>query len=122
MFMAVGVNCHMKIPLGYYLTKGITAQKQADHVRECLRLLHATGAKVIAFTCDGPPVNISTLELLGAKITYPGLKSTFRNPVDNTVICVFLDACHMFKLIRNAFGKLLIMYNDENKVRSIDLV
>jgi hypothetical protein len=114
--MAVGINAHLKIPLGYFLVKGISAAQQADYIRECLHLIHGTGAKVVAFTCDGPPVNINTLKHLGASITYPEMKSTFTNPADNTEICVILDACHMLKLHRNAWGKLQLMYNDSDEV------
>ena len=115
--MAVGINAHLKIPLGYFLTKGISASQQADYVRECLNLLHATGAKVVAFTCDGPPVNLNTLKLLGANISYPNMVSKFKNPADNTDISVILNACHMLKLHRNAWGKLQHMYNENNEVK-----
>ena len=50
--------------------------------------------------CDGAPSNISTLELLGAKIP----DAPYFSSTDGSRIYTALDAAHMVKLARNSFG------------------
>lgn len=50
--MAVGINDHWKLPIGYFPIAGISAQMQANIVTEAIVRLWETGASVVAFTGD----------------------------------------------------------------------
>lgn len=116
--MVVGVNVHMKMPIGYFLIDGWTAQTQKEKVVNALEKLHAVGIKTIALTCDGLPANINTFNLLGACIdpTEGRLSVSFPHPVDRSRIYVVMDACHMLKLVRNILGKHKRLVRRDGKV------
>ncbi len=63
--MAVGVVQAWRMPLAYFLTDGpLKAVQQEEVLKEAIIvLLHNVG-----IVCDGTSTNISTLELLGARI------------------------------------------------------
>lgn len=66
--MVVGLNVHMKMPIGYFLINGWTGEIQTAKFQEALVKLHSVGVKVSALTCDGLSANISTSNQLGANI------------------------------------------------------
>lgn len=101
-FMFVCMNGKWKIPVGYFLVNGTSAEQKCALIMDYLRELHTTGARVIAITCDG--ANVSTLNKLGCNTTLHSLKSYFPHPVTQDKVFAFLDPCHMIKLIRNVFG------------------
>lgn len=104
-FMLVALNGSWKIPVGYFLLNGITATEKASLVKKCLEFLHDIGVTVTSLTCDGAATNISMMAHLGANFTDPtDLKTYFTHPVTGENIFIFLDACHMVKLIRNCLG------------------
>ena len=104
-FMAVGINQHIKIPIAYFLTNSLTGENRAELVKKCLIELESTGAQVIAFTFDGAASNIATAECLGAKLrSVNDLQPYFHHPTTRKKIFIILDACHMIKLVRNALG------------------
>jgi hypothetical protein len=56
------------------------------------------------FTFDGAAANVSIVKELGADLSPFNLKSTFLNPITNEPIFIFIDMCHVIKLLRNALG------------------
>lgn len=46
------------------------------------------------------------------------LQSWFRNPQTNNKIYVYLDPCHMIKLVRNSFGALKSLMNGSDETIS----
>ncbi|GFN80520.1 THAP domain containing 9 [Plakobranchus ocellatus] len=104
--IAVAVNGSWKIPLGYFVIDGMSGRERANLVKECLHRLHDTGASAIALTCDGPSCHLSMLNELGACMAPDMLRSSFPHPADATAnVQMMLDACHMLKLVRNAFAE-----------------
>lgn len=112
-FLFVCLNGAWKIPVGYFLGNGIKADQKANLIQQCLCLLHETGVRVIALTCDGATVNFTALSELKCNLKLDAtdtegdkIQSWFPHPVTGLKVFVFLDPCHMIKLIRNIFGDL----------------
>ena len=96
---AVSVNEHFKIPLGYFLIKGMSGEERAALVTEFWTRLHETGVMTIAHVCDGPSCHMTMLRILGATVTVPDLQPSVPHPVDKDAkIRILLDVCHMLKL------------------------
>ena len=104
-FMAVSVNSHWKVPCGYFLVNGLTGIEKANLTKDCLAKLHEVGVKVVSFTCDGPTTHQAMLKLLGARLSADNMQAYFPHPCDsNAKVYIFLDACHMIKLVRNTWS------------------
>jgi len=52
-FLVVGVNSNWKLPLGYFLIKGLNGSERANLLSTCLELVHETGVKINSITFDG---------------------------------------------------------------------
>lgn len=104
-FLAVALNSHWKIPLGYFLINSFNAMERANLLNTCLSLLHDTGCHVHSITLDGAPVNKSMCAQLGAVFNFNTSLYTFYHPVTRDNIFIFLDPSHAIKLIRNTFGE-----------------
>lgn len=102
-FLLVGINTTWKLPIGYFLVKGVKATLKAELVTQALRLVHETGVEIKALTCDGTRSNVAMAEELGCCFTTDKLQTTILDPQTGQQIYFFLDACHMLKLVRNAF-------------------
>lgn len=111
-FLVVALNSHWKIPVGYFLIHGLTAEEKANLLKTCLINIHETGAVVKTLTFDGAASNISMARHLGADLNKQ--ISWFPHPSTNEEICVFLDPAHMLKLVRNTIGDWGVLYDVEN--------
>lgn len=110
MLVAVGVNGHWKLPLGYWLTDGATAELQQSILTTALRMLYDVGNVAVAVTADGAPCNIKAFESLGAHLKGDNIVSYFLHPCDDSIkVAVFLDACHMIKLVRNLLAEYKVL-------------
>ena len=111
-FMVVAVNSNWKVPCGYFFVDGMTGKEKASLVTTCLEKLHDVGVEVVSFTCDGPSVHHTMLKELGANLSLEKLIPCFPHPSDPTKsIYVFLDICHMLKLVRNNWATLGTIYD-----------
>lgn len=104
--LLVGLNERWKLPVGYFLVDGITGEQRSNFVTQALSLAHGAGAKVVSITCDGAASNLAMLRALGCSLDYTNLKTSFPHPESAEPVSIFLDACHMLKLVRNAFAHL----------------
>lgn len=104
--MDVAINQHWKIPIGYFLIKSLTASEKATVIKQALHLLNEVNAKVYSITFDGLSSNLTMCSILGANLCYghSDFKPYFSNPATNDPCFIFLDLCHMIKLIRNTLG------------------
>lgn len=110
MLVAVGINGHWKLPLGYWLTDGATSELQKSIIIDALRRLHEVGNVVVSVTADGAPCNVKCFEALGASLKGDKIVSYFLHPCDTNVkVAVFLDACHMIKLVRNLLSEFKVI-------------
>lgn len=117
-FLAVSLNNHWKVPLGYFLIDGLNGSERANLLKKCLELVDEIGAKVFSITFDGAPVNLSMCSNLGAKFDLNSLTPWFLNPLTQKKIYVFWDACHMLKLVRNTLGdKEILLEGDGNTIK-----
>jgi hypothetical protein len=73
--------------------------------------------KVVSFTCDGPTSHQAILKLLGAQLLPESLQAYFQHPCDPTAkIYIFLDACHMIKLVRNTMSDWKFLKDKDGRV------
>ena len=104
--MAVGVHGHWKLSLGYFLVNGITASEQEQLLVQTFQQLHESGVTALSLTLDGHQTNLSTIRKLGCSTDPDDLVHFFPHPVTGDAVCVFIDACHALKLVRNQFFAL----------------
>lgn len=99
--MVVGLRGHWKMPIGYFLTRVLSATEQSQLILQALSLLHEAGHKVVSITMDGHASNIAMCRLLGCTFEANNIVSHFMDPASKNLVCIFFDACHMLKLTRN---------------------
>lgn len=116
LLMISSINSDFKIPIGYFLSAGMSGDEKASIIDEALLRLKTTGVKVASITCDGAHANISALKKLGAQ--YNKEKSYFLNPHDiEYTVYLFLDPPHMLKLVRNCLGRKDVLFCDEEQIK-----
>lgn len=117
-FMLVCLNDAWKIPIAYFLIDGITGSQKAQLVIKCLEFIQESGVTVTSLTFDGLPANFTMASELGANLKNPNnLKTMFQHPVTGDDIFIFLDPCHMLKLVRNCFGtKRMLIDKDKREI------
>ena len=105
-FMVVSLNSSWKVPCGYFFIDGLSGKERANLVKVCIQLLYDIGVSVTSLTCDGPSCHISMLTELGLSVDLSNMVTYFLHPQDpKRRMYVFLDICHMLKLVRNTFGE-----------------
>lgn len=108
--MVSGINRSFKLPIGYFLSKGLVAHEKEVILIEAMSRLHKAGVVLASITFDGAAGNIAAAKLLGAE--FDANKPYFANPFDPTNnVYVLLDPPHMLKLVRNALDRLKIIYD-----------
>ena len=115
-FMAVAVNGSFKVPIGYFPIVSLTGKEKANLVQIAIKKLEEIGVNVVSLICDGPPSHFSMMRELGASLKVQNMQTFFMNPHDpNRKVHVFLDVCHMLKLVRNNFKKVMVMYDGKGR-------
>lgn len=105
-FMLVCINRSWKLPVGYFPINSITAEQKKNLLIHCIQNVTETGVEISGVTFDGAASNVTLVRLLGSELDVS--KSEFYFTIGNsqTKIPLFLDVCHMFKLVRNTFAEL----------------
>ena len=69
---------------------------------------------MVSLTHDGAAANLSMLKSMGITWSDPGnVKKIFRHPLHDSNVYIFLDPCHILKLVRNTLAaKGSILSND----------
>jgi hypothetical protein len=118
-FLLVALNSQWKIPIAYFLLDGLSAVEKANLVNGCLKMVNDCGAKIVALTFDGTVTNFSVGRILGAKLRPPDIVPWFLHPFSKERVHIFLDACHMVKLIRNTLCEwgCLCDNNNDTQIR-----
>lgn len=114
-FLLTAINGAWKVPVGYFLVDGVSGEQRANLVNQCLELLHETGVEVTSLTFDGCPANVTMAKNLGCIFDIDNLKTNFEHPVTKKPIYIFLDPCHMLKLLRNALEANKVFIDDLNR-------
>ncbi|KAG7307177.1 hypothetical protein JYU34_007329 [Plutella xylostella] len=114
-FMLVSLNESWKLPVAYFLIHGLTGEQKANIINTILSRCYEVGVDVVSLTFDGHSTNVSAMKVLGCNLHDPkNLKTSFKHPCANYEVAVFLDFCHMLKLIRNHFElKETFMHEDK---------
>jgi len=108
--LAIGINAHWKLPLGYLLTNGASADLQVTLLTDVLTELWDCGCTGVSVTFDGLMANQKTLRKLGGSLDPDNLVSCFQHPCNPAVsVAVIFDACHMMKLARNLLNEYQIL-------------
>lgn len=116
-FMVVGLDSNWKLPIAYFLINGIASETSAVLIENTLVQLHEIGDEVVSLTLDGPNEHFATVQKLGAVFSENKIQPYFSHPITSKPIYVIFDACHMLKLIRNAFGEgKILLDNKGNKI------
>lgn len=101
-FMISGINKDFKIPIAYFLVKGLTADEKAAKTNKILIRLSEIGIVVVSLTFDGHPVNIAMVKIFGGN--FDGNPYIFDPADKNRKIYIILDPPHMLKLARNCIA------------------
>lgn len=112
-FLLVAVNSNWKLPIAYFLINGLSATEKANLVKGCLSMIDSIGVIITSLTFDGTKTNLSMAQHLGANFSPNNLKTYFLHPQTKEKVFCILDACHMIKLIRNAFGDWGVLFDSE---------
>lgn len=118
-FLLVSLNGKWKWAIAYFLKHSITSGILKEFILTALTLTAEAQLHVHAIVCDVEAVNCSTLNQLGCNIfasSFADLKNSFKHPVLNYEVKVFLDACHMLKLARNALADKKRFCTDEGNI------
>ena len=113
-FLLVAINSRWKIPIAYFLINGLSGKEKSNMVNKSIEIVHGTGAVVVSLTFDGAAANMTMSKELGANLSRNNLKSYFQNPVTHDPIFIFIDMCHVIKLLRNALGDWGYFLDDNN--------
>lgn len=103
-FLLNCINGSWKFPVAYFFVDGISGEQLSTLVLRALTLINETGVIVSSLTFDGTATNISMATHLGCSLKSDNLLSHFPHPVTGSNIYIFLDPCHMLKLVRNTLG------------------
>lgn len=115
--MLVALNSSWKIPIGYFLSSGLTGQEKSNIVVRALEFLSESRVIVSSLTFDGAPSNFNMAKCLGAELMdVKNLKTYFLHPVTNDKIYIWLDPSHMIKLVRNCFGEYKHLEYNGNQI------
>lgn len=118
-FMLVSLSEDWKIPVGYFLVAGICAEIIVKLTMICLEKCHKVGVRVVALTFKGAETNYRAAEGLGCQLTDPAnMRTYFPHPTTLENVYIFIDPCHVLKMIRNTFKSNRILFDaNNNKVR-----
>lgn len=115
-FLLVCLNSAWKLPIAYYFINSVTGQEKCNLLNRCLSAVHETGLRIVSVTCDGASTNFVAFKQLGCNFDdIYSLQTSFPHPVTGEKVVAFPDPCHMLKLIRNTFGDLEHIIDDNNQ-------
>lgn len=111
-FMAIGINERIKLPIAYHFVKTLAAVDRADLVKSVINAVNTTGAIITNITFDGFSGNPKMCEIFGAHLnpTKNNFKTSFSCQNDHQVNIV-MDMPHMIKCVRGILGNHRCLFN-----------
>lgn len=73
-FIAVGINMRMKIPVGYYFTGSLTGAERAELAKQCTERLASLGIEVITLTFNDVSSNFTMAKCLSTELRLGSLQ------------------------------------------------
>lgn len=118
--MLVCINGSFKTPVAHYLINSLTGKEKTILLKDLLIKLSQSDIEVLSITFDGDKTHARACEVLGANFNYEdksNFKPYFGHPSTLKSVYVFLDPCHMLKLVRNYFAlKGPIIYDKKETI------
>ena len=108
-YIIVPLKGNWKLPVAYYIIDGLGAEERKNLVNKIIEELHAVNIKIVSLTFDGTSTNLSMADKLGCVLNPVNLNTSFPHPLSKLPIYIFLDPCHMLKLVRNTLGDYKIL-------------
>lgn len=99
-FMVEAHKSSLKVPIGYFLIDGLISTERSKLVLQALDKLHSVGSHIVSLTFDGATSNLGMSKILGYDLDPNNLRSCLNHPSTRRPVCVFLDPCYIFKLIK----------------------
>ena len=116
-FMVNAVNMKFRIPVAYFFINSLSAVKKADLLSACIEKINKIGVIISNVTFDGPAVNVSMANHLGANMKPETLDPRIGLKLfDLPYLVVLFDPPHMIKLIRNSLGSLKFLKIGSQKI------
>lgn len=96
----------------------IDSKQRKDKILEVLQAVSSAGVIVKFLVCDGFAGNIAMGQLLVGQLNplASDFQTFFINPENGEKVYIYLDPCHMIKLVRNIFGNRIILDRNGNKI------
>lgn len=115
-YMVSGVNEKIKLPIAYQFICSIDSTEKKCLLLSIIDALNDRKIRVLNITFDGHASNIKMCSELGAnmRVNSPEFCPIFTH--NGQQIFIWLDPCHMIKLIRNAFGSRNLFDCSDNKI------
>lgn len=115
-YMVSGVNQKIKLPIAYQFICSIDSTEKKSLLLSIIDALNDRKIRVLNITFDGHSSNIKMCSELGAnmRVNSPEFCPMFTH--NGQKIFIWLDPCHMIKLIRNAFGSRNLFDCSDNKI------
>jgi len=94
--------------VSYFFTASEAGNVVSPRITECLQLTQERGIEIRCIVFDGLAANLTMVNALGGNISFEKTQNWIPHPSTTLyVVYIFLDACHMLKLVRNLFGDFL---------------
>lgn len=116
-FIVSGINDSFELPIAHYFTKSMDANAKKRLLEQIIEKIMDCGAVVKSLACDGFSANLTMFKLFGAELKI--FSDNFKTyiTVRGVRIYIFLDSCHMLKLVRNKIATKQTLYDgDGNEV------
>lgn len=117
-YMLNGINCCFEFPVCYWMIDAIDSIERRTKMLEVLQAVTSAGVIVKFVVFDGCASNIAMAKLLVGCLDpiASDFEPFFLNPENKEKVYIFLDPCHMVKLIRNTFGNRTILDPNGDKI------
>lgn len=112
-FMVSAADGSFQLPIAYYFINSMKADEKKNLLKFITETLMDCGVVIINVTFDGLITNLTMCKLFGATLDLysPSFKPYII--VRDVRIYIFLDACHMIKLVRNNISSNNVLYDDK---------
>lgn len=85
-YIVVGINMRLKIPVGYFFVHSLTGSERAELTKQCIERLESLKVQVVSLMFDGASSNFTMAKCLGAELKPDPVEfsTSFKNPVDES--------------------------------------
>lgn len=121
--LVVSLTQGWTLPIAYFFIQSLTGEMKANIINIALHKCHEAGVKIVSLTFDGCKSNINCMKFLGCYIdNHENMNTTFQHPNGDYKIAIFLDVCHMVKLVRNLLESKKEFYGESDAVIKWSLI